>query len=172
MIEYLLVDGYNIIFAWTVLIDLANDSLENARLKLLELLSNYQGFTDIKIIVVFDAHKVKDNTGLEYQDNNISVVYTKENESADMYIEKMVLGFSKKHKVRVATNDSLEQTMIMGRGAYRISVKELYLEITEANKKIQENYTKKRPIKNNTLLDNVDEKTRRWLLKMRLEKGD
>ena len=169
--EYLLVDGYNIIFSWKILNKLISVSMESARLKLLEILSNFQAFMGIGVIVVFDAHKVKDNIGLEYAHNDIRVAYTKENESADMYIERIVSEFSKKYKVRVATNDGLEQVMIMGKGAYRISASELYLEIVKSNKKMRESYIEKRPIKNNTLLDNLDENTRILLEKMRLEKG-
>ncbi len=119
--EYLLVDGYNIIFAWDDLKKIASESLEAAREHLIDRLCNYQGFTQCELIVVFDAYKVKNNPGEVEKIHNISVVYTKEAETADMYIEKATKQLGKHHKVRVATSDNLEQLIIIGHGALRIS---------------------------------------------------
>ena len=119
--EYLLVDGYNIIFAWEELKKIASQSLEAAREHLIDRLCNYQGFTQCELIVVFDAYKVKNNPGEVEKIHNITVVYTKEAETADMYIEKATKQLGKHHKVRVATSDNLEQLIIIGHGALRIS---------------------------------------------------
>ncbi len=119
--EYLLVDGYNIIFAWEYLKKIASESLEVAREHLIDRLCNYQGFTQCELIVVFDAYKVKNNPGEVEKIHNITVVYTKEAETADMYIEKATKQLGKHHKVRVATSDNLEQLIIIGHGALRIS---------------------------------------------------
>ncbi len=129
MREYLIIDGYNIINAWPELNNLKNVSFEHARIKLVELLANYQGSSDKQIIVVFDAHQVKEGQGGKEDYLNIQVVYTKENETADMYIEKIAGLLVKKGKVYVATSDGLEQSVILQRGALRITAKELVEEI-------------------------------------------
>ena len=171
--EYLLVDGYNIIFAWEELSLLAEYSLEDARLRLLDILSDYKGFSGINIITVFDAHKVKENVGTEEVYNgNITVVYTKELETADQYIERMTNLLSKDNIVRVATSDSLEQIIIMGRGAQRISARDLLYEIRSAKNKQKTQYIDKKPIKRNMLFDNLDPKMKIQLEKMRMQKGD
>ena len=119
--EYLLVDGYNIIFAWPELKELAKTSLDAARERLLNILRNYQSFRQCPVILVFDAYKVKGNPGSVEQFGGLSVVYTKEAQTADMYIERLSFDLSKKYRVRVATSDSLEQIIILGHGALRIS---------------------------------------------------
>ncbi len=119
--EYLLVDGYNIIFAWDELAAAAKDSLEFARGQLINMMCNYQGYKQCELILVFDAYKVKGNPGEIEKEGNITVVYTKEAETADMYIEKVTREIGKKHRVRVATSDNLEQIIIMGGGAVRVS---------------------------------------------------
>lgn len=134
--EYLLVDGYNIIFAWEELKELAKDDLNTARDRLIDILCNYQGFKQCRLILVFDAYKVKGNTGSVEQIHNINVVYTKEAETADMYIEKITHEIGKKHRVRVATSDNLEQIIILGNGAIRVSAKELFDEVKAAEKTI------------------------------------
>ena len=136
--EYLLVDGYNIIFAWDELKALAAENLEGARTKLMEIMCNYQGFKQCTLILVFDAYKVKGSVGEVEKVNNITVVYTKEAETADTYIEKATHDLSKEHRVRVATSDNLEQTIILGNGAYRISASEFYDEIKRTEKAIRE----------------------------------
>ena len=136
--EYLLVDGYNIIFAWDELKEIARNSLEAARDRLIDILCNYQGFKQCELILVFDAYKVKGNTGSVEKIHNINVVYTKEAETADMYIEKTTHELGKKHRVRVATSDSLEQIIILAGGATRISADEFLHEVKSAEKAIME----------------------------------
>ena len=131
--HYLLVDGYNIIFAWEELNELSKDNLDAARGKLLDIMCNYQGFTQETVIVVFDAYKVKNGQRSIMQYNNISVVFTKEAETADMYIEKTVHKLAKNSRITVATSDGLEQMIIMGEGAVRMSAREL----REAIEKLQ-----------------------------------
>ncbi len=136
--EYLLVDGYNIIFAWEELSKLAKVSLQTARDRLIDILCNYQGFRQCEVILVFDAYKVKGNTGSIEKYHNINVVYTKEAETADMYIEKTTHELSRGHRVRVATSDSLEQIIILGGGAVRMSANELKKEVEDAEKAIRD----------------------------------
>ncbi|MBQ3512396.1 MAG: NYN domain-containing protein [Lachnospiraceae bacterium] len=136
--KYLLVDGYNIIFAWEDLSLLAKENLEAARGKLMDLLCNYQGYTGIHLILVFDAYRVKGNPGTVTQYHNIHVIYTKEAETADMFIEKTTKEIAKKHQVVVATSDALEQMIIMGHGAIRLSANAFWDEIQRVNALIQE----------------------------------
>ncbi|MBR5239469.1 MAG: NYN domain-containing protein, partial [Clostridia bacterium] len=135
--EYLLVDGYNIIFAWDDLKKIAAESLEAAREHLIDRLCNYQGFTQCELIVVFDAYKVKNNPGEVEKIHHITVVYTKEAETADMYIEKATKQLGKHHKVRVATSDNLEQLIIIGHGALRISADAFLEEVKIAENSIR-----------------------------------
>lgn len=135
---YLLVDGYNIIFAIDELKKLAEKNLDLARNRLITLLCNYRAFINHEIIAVFDAYKVKNNPGEVEKVGNISVVYTKEAETADMYIEKVSHELSKKHFVKVATSDGLEQLIIIGNGAFRITAEAFYKEISEVEKTISE----------------------------------
>lgn len=136
--EYLLVDGYNIIFSWDELKKTAEGNLDLARSMLINTLCNYQGFRQCNLILVFDAYKVKGAVGEVEKVNNITVVYTKEAETADTYIEKAAHDLSKEHRVRVATSDNLEQTIILGNGAYRISASEFYEEIKRTEKAIKD----------------------------------
>ena len=129
--EYLLVDGYNVIFAWDELKRAAQDSLERARYMLMDILCNYQGFKKNVVILVFDAYKVKGNPGSVEHYRNIHVVYTREAETADAYIERATYEIAKDHRVRVATSDNLEQLIILGHGAVRVSARE-FLEEVEA----------------------------------------
>lgn len=138
--EYLLVDGYNIIFAWEELTELAQVSLDAARGRLMDILCNYQGYKGCELILVFDAYKVKENPGEKARYHNIHVVYTKEAETADMYIEKTTHELGRKHKVTVATSDALEQLIIMGQGAIRLSARGLKEDIESVNQTIRENY--------------------------------
>mgnify|MGYP000558054502 CR=1 FL=1 len=122
--EYLLVDGYNIIFAWPELRELAQINLDSARDKLMDILCNYQGYQGCRLILVYDAYKVKGNPGSVMKYHNIEVVYTKEAETADQYIERTTheLGAKpQKYRVTVATSDALEQMIIWGNGAVRMS---------------------------------------------------
>lgn len=136
--EYLLVDGYNIIFAWDELRDISKTNLDLARSMLINTMSNYQGIFGCEVIVVFDAYKVKGQVREVEKMGNISVVYTKESETADTYIEKASHDLSKEHRVRVATSDGAEQMIILGNGAFRVSASELYEEVKIANKRIEE----------------------------------
>ena len=135
--EYLLVDGYNIIFAWEELEELTKISLDSARGRLMEILSNYQGARKMNLILVFDAYRVKGNPGSVQTYHNIHVVYTKEAETADQYIEKVTHEIGKKHNVTVATSDGLEQLIIMGQGARRMSARELKEDIMSTNQELR-----------------------------------
>ncbi len=136
--EYVLVDGYNIIHAWDELRELARDSLDTARGRLIEILRNYQGFRQCPVILVFDAYKVKGNPGSVEQLGGLSVVYTKEAETADMYIEKASYTLARDHKVRVATSDGLEQIIILGHGALRVPAAAFAEEVQQVEKAIRE----------------------------------
>lgn len=136
--SYLLVDGYNIIFAWKELKELAENNLESARVSLMETLCNYQGFAGITVILVFDAYRVKGNPGEVSKYKNIHLVYTKEAETADQYIEKTVHRIGKNNNVTVATSDALEQVIIFGAGANRMSASGLKEEILRTEKEIRE----------------------------------
>ncbi|WP_417007760.1 NYN domain-containing protein, partial [Anaerotruncus massiliensis (ex Togo et al. 2019)] len=136
--EYLLVDGYNIIFAWDDLNALAQENLDAARGRLVDLLCNYRGFRQCEVIVVFDAYRVKGNPGEVERVHNISVVYTKEAETADMYIEKVTRELGKHNRVRVATSDALEQLIILGHGALRISADAFREEVAQVEQAIRE----------------------------------
>lgn len=138
--EYLLVDGYNIIYAWDELKELAMENLEGARTKLIDILCNYQGYKQCNLILVFDAYQVKGSIGNIQAYHNIHVVYTKEAETADQYIEKATHTIAKKHQVTVATSDALEQMIIMGQGAIRLSANDLKEEINRTNIMIREKY--------------------------------
>ncbi|MBQ2770445.1 MAG: TetM/TetW/TetO/TetS family tetracycline resistance ribosomal protection protein, partial [Clostridia bacterium] len=135
--EYLLVDGYNIIFAWERMEKIAKENLDAARARLIDLLCSYQGYAGMELILVFDAYKVKGNPGTVERVHNITVVYTKEAETADMYIEKAAYRLAKERKVRVATSDRLEQMIILGNGAIRVSAKEFYQEVEAAENAIR-----------------------------------
>ncbi|MBS5134333.1 MAG: TetM/TetW/TetO/TetS family tetracycline resistance ribosomal protection protein [Oscillospiraceae bacterium] len=134
--EYLLVDGYNIIHAWDELKELARADLSAARKALMDILSNYQGFRKCEVIVVFDAYKVKGNPGSVSKYHNIHVVYTKEAETADNYIEKVTYELGRKYQVRVATSDGVEQLIILGHGALRVSARMFRMEIEQAEGQI------------------------------------
>lgn len=134
--EYLLVDGYNIIFAWDELKSIAKDSLEAARNRLVDILCNYQGYKQCELILVFDAYKVKGGKGSVEKINNINVVYTKEAETADMYIERTTHEIGKKRRVRVATSDNVEQIIILANGAIRVSAEMFGREVSEAQREI------------------------------------
>ncbi len=136
--KYLLVDGYNIIFAWSDLKAAASENLDLARNLLIDRICNYKGFSDFNVILVFDAYKVKGNKGEVERVHNIDVVYTKEAETADMYIEKVTHELGKNHRVRVATSDNLEQLIILGAGAVRISAEEFLKEVEATEKEIKE----------------------------------
>lgn len=141
--EYLLVDGYNIIFSWEELYKLAKENMDAARYKLMDILSNYQGFKKCNVILVFDAYKVKGGVGSVQKHHNIEVVYTKEAETADQYIEKVTHDIAKDHNVIVATSDALEQLIILGKGATRLSANDFKDEIFRVNNTIRNNFLDK-----------------------------
>ncbi|MFI3227983.1 MAG: translation factor GTPase family protein [Clostridia bacterium] len=136
--EILLVDGYNIIFAWEKLAKLAADSIENARHELINMMCNYKAFRGCEVILVFDAYKVRGNHGEIEHHHGINIVYTREAETADMYIEKTTYGIARNFKVRVATSDALEQLIIWGHGAFRVSAETFYEEVMQIDKAIRE----------------------------------
>lgn len=136
--EYLLVDGYNIIFAWEELKEVARDNLDAARHLLMDLLSNYQGFKKCVVILVFDAYKVPRGIGEVTRYHNIYVVFTKEAETADAYIERATYDIAKKHRVRVATSDHTEQLIILGHGAMRLSASAFHTEVQQVSGQISE----------------------------------
>ena len=136
--KYLIVDGYNIVHAWDDLKGLINDNLDGARMKLMDILSNYQAFTQYETIVVFDAYKVKGNLGEMFDYQNIHVVYTKEAETADSYIEKLTHNISKEYQVTVATSDGLVQLITRGQNCIVMSAKELKEDIERVNANIRD----------------------------------
>ncbi|MCR4956164.1 MAG: TetM/TetW/TetO/TetS family tetracycline resistance ribosomal protection protein [Lachnospiraceae bacterium] len=136
--KYLLVDGYNVIFAWKELKELADQNIEGARNKLMEILCNYQGYTGQNVILVYDAYKTKGHDTEVSTYRNISVVYTKEAETADQYIERCAHDLSDKHEVTVATSDGLEQVIIAGAGAILISARELEKEMERLSREFHQ----------------------------------
>ena len=135
--EYLLVDGYNIIFAWDELNALSKESLDAARRRLMDILCNYQGYQKCVLILVFDAYRVPGSPGAIEQYHNIHVVYTKEAETADMFIERVTHEIGKSRRVRVATSDGMEQVIILGHGALRVSARMFHEEVQNVEKQIR-----------------------------------
>ena len=138
--KYFLVDGYNIIFAWEDLRSLAEINIDSARDRLMDICCNYQGYDGATLILVFDAYKVKGNPGSVQKYHNIYVVYTREAETADQYIEKTVHKIGRKHHVTVATSDALEQMIIWGDGAVRLSAGGFREAVREAEQRMREEY--------------------------------
>lgn len=156
--EYLLVDGYNIIFAWDELKELSEKNLDSARDKLMDILSNYQGYKKCNLILVFDAYKVSGGQGAIFDYHNIHVVYTKEAETADQYIEKVTHELGKKYQITVATSDRLEQMIIFGAGAKRISAIGLLKEVQSIEGEIETHLDKNNQKKTmNYLFDKLSE---------------
>ncbi|MDR1764861.1 MAG: NYN domain-containing protein [Lachnospiraceae bacterium] len=139
--EHLLVDGYNMVFAWQELKELAGDNLDAARDRLIDILANYQGYRRHDVTVVFDAYKVPQNPGKAYRVGGVCVVYTKTGETADRYIERAAGEMAKNVRVRVASSDGGEQLSIWGAGAARISAREFEREIEETRREIAEHYS-------------------------------
>jgi predicted RNA-binding protein with PIN domain len=156
--EYLFVDGYNIINSWDILKDLSLEQLEEARDKLIEIMAEYQHYSGINIIIVFDAHLVKGNSGTEENHMGLKVIYTKESETADHYIEKSLHEIGRVKRVRVATSDWMEQQIILGRGGTRISARELEMEVFGQKKLIRSKRVTENQ-KNNFMLGQLDEET-------------
>lgn len=156
VVRYLLVDGYNVIFAWKELSELAKLNIDGAREKLMDILSNYQGIIGSELLLVFDAYKVKGNMGSVQKYHNITVIYTKEAETADAYIEKFAHNNGRKYDVTVATSDGLEQIIIRGAGCKLISSRELEKEILYAMKNLREEHMQPVGSMGRYLLDDVN----------------
>lgn len=170
--EYLLVDGYNVIFAWEDLKELAKDNIEGARGKLMDILCNYQGFKKCVVILVFDAYKV-DGYALEIQKyHNIHVVYTKEAETADQYIEKVVHEIGRKYHVTVVTSDGVEQVVTLGQGGTLISAREFLEEINIMRKQLEEEYGKPDSGTKNYLFDSMETELKQEMEEIRLGKKE
>lgn len=170
--EYLLVDGYNIIFSWDELKDLAEVNIESARNKLMDILCNYQGYKKCTLILVFDAYKVEGNIGEVLLYNNIHVVYTKEAETADQYIEKVVHEIGRKYHVTVATSDRLEQVIIMGQGGNLLSARGLKEEIEIVNNEIRNECLAKRQNSRNYLFNHMSDEMADYMEDVRLGKKE
>ena len=169
--NYLFVDAYNIIFAWDSLKKIADYSLEDARKKLLDILSDYQGSCGHEVIIVFDAHNVPEHVGSAEIYSNLTVIFTKEGESADNYIEMHASTLAKEHNVRIATNDNLQQIMVSGRGVTRITSGVLLDEIAAYKDFQNSKYVGKKPIKRNQLFDNLDDELKDAFMNMIQRKG-
>lgn len=168
--EYLLVDGYNIIFSWEELRDLAKDDLHAAATKLMDILSNYQGYKHCTLILVLDAYKLEGHAEETISYHNIYVVYTKEAETADQYIERTVHKLGKQHNVTVATSDGLEQVIILGQGAHRLSATDLKNEIEDTVKAAKEDWKLRRQSSRSYLFDNIDSDLANEMERIRLGK--
>ena len=166
--EYLLVDGYNIIFAWEELRELSKVTIDGARQKLMDILCNYQGYKKCTLILVFDAYKVTGNTGEAIDYHNIHVVYTKEAETADQYIEKLAHKIGRQYHVTVATSDGLEQLIIYGQGCHLMSARDLKEEVAWANEQIREEKGKLEKSGKNYLFHGADEELAAYLEDIRL----
>lgn len=164
--EYLVVDGYNVINAWSDIFDLTKEPMEDCRERLLSMLSNYQGYKNIQVLVVFDAHLVTGGTEKVESYDNLTVVYTKENESADNYIERFVYKMPEKCRVRVATSDFLEQRIILLGGGIRMSSRELKEEVLSVARK-NKNVPQAHQGKTNTIMSNVSPELLKRLEDMR-----
>lgn len=168
--EYLLVDGYNVIFAWEKLKDLARDNIDGARNRLMDILCNYQGYKKCTVILVFDAYKVEGDV-LEIQKyHNIHVVYTKEAETADQYIEKVVHEIGRKYHVTVVTSDGVEQVVTLGQGGTLISAREFREEVEIVRQEIRREWEARREKKKQYLFDSMEDELAEQIEKVRLGK--
>ena len=136
--QYLIVDGYNMIFAWDALKDLARENLDAARQRLMDILSNYQGYKQCRLVLVFDGYKVKGNPGTTFDYHHIHVVYTKQDETGDMFIEKLLQEIGRNYTVRVATSDGLIQLSALRAGVLRLSADELWREVEWVGRQIDQ----------------------------------
>ena len=152
--EILFIDGYNVINSWPNLQKYIKDNnIDEAREKLIEILAEYQAYKKIEIILVFDAYKVKDSIRKKEKFNNLEIVYTKEKETADTYIERNLDLIGRKHRVTVATSDNTLQQLVLSRGGIRISSRELYYEIKNTKAEIRR---KNQKIKNDDFIKTLD----------------
>lgn len=170
--EYLLVDGYNIIFAWDDLKELAATNIDGARTKLMDLLCNYQGYKKCTLILVFDAYKVQGHTEEILKYHNIYIVYTKEAETADQYIEKTAHAIGRRASVTVATSDGLEQVIILGQGCRRLSARGLREELEIAGREIRSEYLNRRQSSKNYLFNYLNEEMADYMEDVRLGKKE
>ncbi|MGB8451502.1 MAG: translation factor GTPase family protein [Anaerocolumna sp.] len=170
--EYLLVDGYNIIHAWPELKEFADNNMDGARMKLLEILSNYQGIRKCQIIVVFDAYLVQGHIEEITDYHNVHMVYTREAQTADQYIEKFAYDNHKKYSITVATSDGLQQIIISGSGCALFSARELKAEIEEANKRIMQAYQDKQGAGRNYLIDTLSPEAKQQMEELYENDGD
>ena len=166
--EYLLVDGYNVIFAWEELSELAKTSVDGARGKLMDILCNYQGFRGCRLILVFDAYRVEGHAEEVVRYHNIHVVYTREAETADQYIGRTAHEIGRKYQVTVATSDGLEQIIIRGQGCAMMSARELREEIRRIDQEIRDAYVEQFPASRNYLFDYLPEELTELMDEVRL----
>ena len=159
-------DGYNIIFAWPELKELADENMDGAKYKLLDILSNYKGIKNTKVIVVFDAYRVVGHPEEVMEYHNIHVVYTREAQTGDQYIERFAHDNQKKYSITVATSDGLQQIIIRGAGCSLLSARDLKDEIDRANETIKQTYEAKQGRDRNYLLDALDGETKKKLDEM------
>ncbi|MFD0590884.1 NYN domain-containing protein [Paenibacillus sp. GCM10027627] len=168
--DVLLVDGYNIIGAWPELEKLKEHDLEDARDKLLDMLADYQGFTGMGVYVIFDAHQVP-GLGATFKQHKLTIVYTKEKETADECIERLCNEFiTRRRNVYVATSDLVEQHVAFGKGALRVSARELLIDIGQNRRQIEHTIREEGPIKRNSLDQNISLDV--WSKLERLRRGE
>lgn len=170
MKEYLIIDGYNIISAWSELKEIKEESLDHARERLIEIITNHQALTGAETIIIFDAYQVKGGLEKRERFGNVDVIYTKEGMTADMAIERLVAQIPKHQKVFVATSDRLQQETIWGKGALRISARELYREVQMA-KKDNKKFIEPKLYTANRLEDRISPEVKALLEKMRFGDG-
>ncbi|HHY27452.1 MAG TPA: GTP-binding protein [Desulfitobacterium dehalogenans] len=170
--DYLLVDGYNIIFAWTDLKELAQDNMDGARMRLLDTLSNYQGIRKCRIMVVFDAYRVQGHPEEVVDYDTIRTVYTKEAQTADQYIERFAYDHQKKYNITVATSDGLQQIIIRGAGCALLSARDLKEEIEMANESVRQAYQDKQTVTRNYLKDALSAETEQQMKELLKEEKE
>ena len=169
MKEYMILDGYNVINGWPKIRETAAVSLEEARTALIDAMAEYKSFRGIEIIIVFDAYLVKGTKKLKEQLKGVDVVYTKERETADSYIERLATELAERNRVAVVTNDWAEQQVVLGSGATRVTVRELVLDFEGAKRKIHRRGEKLEKVVSNSISKNIDGEVLRKLEKFRKE---
>jgi predicted RNA-binding protein with PIN domain len=171
MAGILIVDGYNILHSWSHLNRAINEvGLEAARERLISELEDYAGTTRTQVVVVFDAYHTDRMSLTQHVKNRVEVVFTRKKETADHYIERVVTSLPKHYKVRVATGDGLEQLIIYGQGAIRMTARELWNEVQAVETELRERFIENRPPKNNILADHLDEESLAWFEALRRQK--
>ena len=164
--SFVIIDGYNVIYAWNELRELANENIDSARDKLIDIICNYQGAKCVNVIVVFDAYRLKGFIGEEKTINNIKIVFTKEDETADAYIERLAHSMGRKYDVTVVTSDGLEQLTALSQGCRILSATELKTEIEMANAVLKEKMSDN-IIEKNYLLDNISDEVAQFIDKIK-----